>query len=175
MSVPFVPKETVSIVVIGSTGHEPFALRTMLEAFNYRVEIHWVGSRAEAVEILKGNIPTFPHLILSCHGDEAEGGCILVPDEPPLTAHDLRDILHLPGKIVLNLGCATGTPAFAESFRAGRCAAYIAPTDYVQGNSALFFAVHLYYFLARQQTLEMAIAQARNHDEECGLFQCFLW
>jgi hypothetical protein len=47
-----------------------------------------------------------------------------------------------------------------------------ASTSYAKTNQR---AIHLYYFLARGQTLEAAVAQARNHDEDCGLFQCFLW
>lgn len=172
--VPLVLKDTVSIVAIGDTGLEPMALRTMLEAFNFRVDIHWVGSRKEAVEILRGSIPTFfPYIILSCHGDPTNGGCILVPDEPPLTIADLASIVHLPERVVLNLGCATGTEAFAAAFFKGGCVAYIAPADYVEGNAAIFFAIHLFYFLAQKKSLREAVELSRAHDE-CGLFRLYL-
>lgn len=173
--VPLVLKETVSIVVIGNTGLEPDALRTVLESFNYRVEIHWVGSRAEAIEILKGNLPTFNHLILSCHG-EPEDDAILVPDEPPIQSPELSEIVHLPGKLVLNLGCGLGTDKMADAFLKNGAEAYIAATDYVDGNSAIFFAIHLYYFMAlpNRKSLAEAVELSRLHDAECGLFKLFL-
>lgn len=175
--VPLVLKVPVSIVVIGYTGVEPYALRTMLEGFNYRVEVHWVGSRAEALEIFQGAIPTFDHVILSCHGDpEIPGGAILVPDEDPITATDLSGHVNLPGKTVVNLGCGLGTPELVRAFLEGGCAAYIGASDYVEGNSALFFAIHLYYFLTTPNHLSLgeAIARARSFDAECGLYNGFV-
>ncbi|MBL8152749.1 MAG: hypothetical protein JNM70_01090 [Anaerolineae bacterium] len=175
--VPLVLKVPVSIVVIGDTGLEPHSLRAVLESFNYRVEIHWVGSRAEALEIFRGAIPTFDHLIVSCHGDpEVPGGAILVPDEDPISAADLTGRVHLPGKTVLNLGCGLGTLELARAFLGGGCAAYIGASDYVEGNSAVFFAIHLYYFLTTPNRLPLgeAITRARSFDAECGLFNGFV-
>lgn len=114
--VPLVIKKKISIVVIGNTGSEPYILRTLLEGFNYHVEVHWVGSRKELIEILQGNIPTYDHVVLSCHGDEADGGSILVPDEPPLTTVDILTTTRWSNKTLLNLGCSTGTPALAQAF-----------------------------------------------------------
>ncbi len=173
-TLPLVLKDTVSIVVIGDTGLEPHTLRAVLEGFNYRVEIHWTGSRAEALEILRGSIPTFDDIILSCHGDPEAGG-ILVPDEPVITADELAQVVRLPGKRVLNLGCGLGTAALAAAFLTNGSAAYIGASDDVDGNSALFFALHLYYFMAlpNRKPLAESVELARQHDAECALFQLY--
>ena len=166
--VPYVRKETISLIAIGDPL-EATALRSVLERFNYRVEVHWVGSRKEVLEILRGTVETFPYLILSCHGDERGG--ILVPDEPVITTADNE--INLPDHIVLNLGCGTGQEDDASRYLTGGCRAYIAPTLAIESSSALLFTIHLFYFLKQQYSLADTVRLSRGHDAECELFQ--LW
>jgi len=167
---PLVLQEPISIVSVSYTDLEAMTLRNVLECFNYRVEIHRVGSRPQFLEILRGNIPTFQHVVLSCHGDE---NGLVIPYQNPVSATELAQVVHLPGHIIVSLGCITGTEALANAFLSGGCEAYIAPTDYVKANAVLLFAVHLFYFLANKRPLSEAVEESRRHDAECSLFK--LW
>jgi hypothetical protein len=167
--VPHVEKEPISLVAIGDATLETVALRGVLECLNYRVEVHWVGSRKEALEILRGNIETFTYVILSCHGDEHGG--ILVPGEPAIGIDDLA--VSLPGRVVINTGCGAGQDKAAGRFLDGGCRAYIAPREAVEGSAALLFAAHLFYFLRAGRPLTDALGKAQGFDDESGLFNCW--
>jgi hypothetical protein len=168
---PLVFQEPISIVLVSYTDGEAMALRDVLECFNYRVEMHRVGSRPQFLEILRGNIPTFRHVLLSCHG---ESGNLVIPYQNPVSPVELGQIVHLPDHVVLSLGCGTGTEALAGAFLNGGCEAYIAPTDDIEANATMLFAIHLYYFLAKKWSLSQAVEESRKHDEQCSLFKLWL-
>ena len=168
--VPLVLQEPLSLVAVSYGGLEAVALRSVLECFNYRVEVHWVGSRPQLLQILRGNVPTFRYVVISCHGED-EG--ILVPFERPVPAVELGCVVNMPGHVVVNLGCRTGTDALAAAFLDGGCDAYVAPTGDVTANAALLFAIHLFYFLAGERPLTAAVQESRSHDAECALFKLF--
>jgi len=168
---PLIHQEPLSLVVVSYSDLEAIALRSILEYFNYRVEIHWIGSRPQFLEVLQGNIPTFHYIVLSCHGDETG---ILVPGQESVSSENLSQSVKLPGKIVLGLGCLTGTKPIANAFLKGGCEAYIAPTDFIEGNAALLFAIHLFYFLADKRTLGEAVDLSQQHDDQCALFKLYL-
>jgi hypothetical protein len=48
---PLVLQEPISIVLVSYTGLEAMTLRNVLECFNYRVEIHRVGSRPQSLRL----------------------------------------------------------------------------------------------------------------------------
>lgn len=168
---PLVLQEPVSIVLVSYTDVEAMTLRNVLECFNYRVEMHRVGSRPQFLEILRGNIPTFRYVILSCHGDM---GGFVIPYQNPLLADELAQTVRLPGHVVLSLGCATGAEALANAFLGGGCAAYVAPTGGVEANAAMLFAIHLFYFLGKNWSLSEAVAESCRHDDQCALFKLWL-
>lgn len=168
---PLVHEEPISLIMVSYTDLEAIALRSVMEYFNYRVEVHRIGSRPQFLEILNGNIPTYRYLIFSCHGDETG---ILVPYQEPVSATDLAAIVRLPGKIIVNLGCLTGTEPIAKAFLEGGCEAYIAPVNFIEGNAALLFAIHLFYFLGAKRTLAEAVQELCKHDDQCALFKLFL-
>jgi hypothetical protein len=163
-------QDPISIILVSYTEGEAMTLRDVLECFNYRVEIHRVGSRPQFLEILRGNIPTFRHVLLSCHGED---GNLVIPYQNPLSAVELVQTVHLPDHIVVSLGCGTGTEALASAFLGGGCEAYVAPTSPVAANVALLFAIHLYYYLGKKWTLIQAVEESRKHDDQCSLFK--LW
>lgn len=168
---PLVAQTPVSIVMVSYTDMEALALRSVLECFNYRVEMHHVGSRPQFLEILRGNIPTHPYVILSCHGDEH---ALVVPYQSPVAAAEVGQVAQLPGRTVVSLGCGTGTEPLATAFLKSGCEAYVAPTGGVEANAAMLFAIHLFYFLAAKQSLSEAVEASRQHDAECALFQLWL-
>lgn len=167
--VPLVAKENVTVLSVGDSL-EAIAVRAILESFNYRVTIHWVGSRKELLEILAGNIETDPIIVLSCHGIE-EG--IAVPDEPALGAGEITNIAKLTDKTIVNLGCLTGSPEFVQAFKNSKVKAYIAPIDYPEGKAAIGFISNLFMLLAYQVSLEDAIKRASAFDTETEQFKLF--
>lgn len=168
---PLVLQEPISIILVSYTEGEAITLRGVLESFNHRVEIHLVGSRSQFLEILRGNIPTFRHILLSSHGDK---GGFVIPYQNPLFAEELAQAVRLPGHIVTSLGCMTGTEALASAFLGGGCEAYIAPADGVEANAAMLFAIHLFYFLDKKWSLSAAVEESRKHDDQCAFFKLWL-
>lgn len=166
--VPYVPKQAVTIVVVGDS-FEASALRAVLENFNYRVTTHWVGSRKEFLMLLDGRIPINDEMIvLSCHGIE-QG--IDVPGKEPVSPQEIGEVAKLPNKTIINLGCKTGGTAFREAFKRAGVTQYVAPDDYPEGSAAMVFAANLFYFLKTGKSLKEAVAQASSMDDETGQFK----
>jgi hypothetical protein len=160
---------------------EAIALRAALEWWAIEVTLHHVGSAAQLVTLLKGATPLSPLVVLLCHGDERgillpECAAELAATQPfdGLGPDDLRQFVRLPGSVVVNTGCATGTPAFAAAFRASGARTYIGPTGYPDGSASLFYCLALIYaHLVRGQSLAVAHAQAAAHDAETAQFRLF--
>ncbi len=127
----------ISIVCLNENSTlETVALRGALEYFGYTPSVHLLGSTEQFKEIVSGKVTLDPIVVLSCHGAK-EGfygtDNILIP---------LKDLtIQLKDKIVLSLGCVTGSEDFAKAFLAGGVSAYIAPPSYPEGNSSLIFAL----------------------------------
>ena len=165
--VPYVPKKTATIIAVDDPSAT--ALRAMLEIYNYRVTTHWIGSRTELVMLLDGSLPLEDEfVILACHGDE-QG--IVVPGEPHLTAQDVAERAKLQDKTVLSLGCKTGAPDFRQAFQRAGTDAYVAPSDYPDGNTALVFAAVFCYELSKGTNVAEAIQKAASVDDETAMFK----
>ncbi len=169
--VPLRLQDPLSIVAVGDS-RSPVALRAVLDSFNYLVEMHWVGSRKQLVEILAGRIPTHRYVVIDCHGDP-DG--LVIPEEPMLTPSELNEVVNLPKKTVVAHACYGGREEFAQAFLQGSCEAYVGPVDAVAGNSALLFVIHLFYLLSIGQRLplEQAVEKARGYDTQGELFQLY--
>ena len=166
------------LIAAFDTGNEPEALRQSLEYFGCFVVLKYIGRPADLMDILSGNLPLEPDfLILSCHGES--GGLIMPelgeevyrPDEPRgrFGAVEVTQHLRLSDKVILNLGCTTGQEPLASTFSAHNT--YIAPTDYVEGNSALIFAIRFFYELVQNgRAVPEAYEAARGIDSEANLF-----
>jgi len=166
--VPYVPKENLSLIIT-SGSIESHAFRYIVELYNYRVETHWVGSRKELIKILSGEIPTHNIVVLDCHGDE--DGIIPGSGERSLGAEELSRIVHLPGRLFVNMGCETGREHIAKAFIDGGCNHYIAPTEGIRGDATLFFCMHLFYYLVQGMTLEQAVEQSRKFDKHTAFYR----
>ena len=168
----------VLIAAVDGTGNEPEALRQMLEGFGFFVATKYVARPRDMIAVLEDQLPFHADfLIISCHG---ENGAILMPqlaehiyesDEPRgnFTASEIDRYCKLSGKTILNLGCTTGQENIAGIFAKNN--QYIAPLDYVAGNSALYFAVRFFYEIAQNgHTVHDAWKQAAKTDKETELF-----
>lgn len=104
----------------------------MLEYWEVRVNLFTVG---RATHVLAGLNASAPHVVLSCHGDEA--GIVLppldrtaVPDDPfydRLTPADVARHVRAQGRVVIATGCDTGSDAFAKAFLGAGASAFIGP------------------------------------------------
>jgi hypothetical protein len=168
-AVPYVAKDDVTVVSVGDVL-EAMAVRALLEGFNYRVTVQWIGSRRELVMLLGGGIRTDDTVLLSCHGVDAG---IWVPDEDPVGAEEIQGG-QLLGKTVVSLGCLTGSPAFADAFRAAGVAHYVAPTDYPEGRAALSFVSNLFFLLSAGQSMQDAVGRAAGFDGETAQFELLI-
>lgn len=168
--VPFVSKEDVTVLSIGNSL-EAVTIRALLESFNYRVTTHWIGSRKELIKILSGDIKTDQTIILSCHGVE-EG--IVIPDEPVLDANEIANIAKLNDKVVVNLGCLTGSTEIVNAFRGCGVKTYIAPVDYPSGSAAIGFISNLFMLLASGIDIEESTNRASAFDTETKQFRLFV-
>lgn len=168
---PLVEKMPVSLVVLEGSDLEATAIRASLENFGCRVDTHWLGSRNEFLEILKGTIPTQKIVVLACHGNETG---FLLGEEQPISPTDIADQGHLNQKTVISVGCDTGTEEFAASFLKSGGKAYVAPRGYPFGNTALLFVIHMFYeLLQHKKKLREAVESARSYDKESEMFT--LW
>lgn len=168
---PLVPKLPVSLVVLEGADMEAVALRAALEYFNCQVDTHWIGSKKECCEILRGNISTHSILVLCCHGDETG---ILCGGEASITPTDVAECAAVGGKSVVVLGCNTGNESFADAFLHGGADAYIAPAGYPEGDAALLFGIHLFYAIQQHgKSVREAQASACAFDDESAMFK--LW
>lgn len=173
--------KTALITVIGNTGNEAGAIRQSLEAFGISVITLYIGRPNDFIDVLEGNVPLDPDfVIISCHG---ENGKILMPelaesvyaeDEPrgPFSAADVCKYLKLCGKLIICLGCCTGSGKLSDAFAARNT--YIAPDDYIDGRAALFFTLRFFYELIQNgRSVGEAFESASATDSETALFRIF--
>ncbi len=173
--------KNILIVVIGSTSNEPEALRQTLEYFGYFVAVKYIGRSNDFISVMNGDLLFSPDcIILSCHGENGEiimpvlGDDIYEPDEPKgnMSSSDILKYLTLQGKLILNLGCTTGEKTLAKAF--SKQNTYIAPDDYIEASSALYFAISLFYEMSKDGVqLQDAYKIAKANDKETKLFQIF--
>ncbi len=169
---------TVLIAAVDGTGSEPEALRQMLEVFGFFVATKYVARPRDMIGILEDQLPFHAdYLIISCHGENGSilmpqlGERIYEPDEPRgnFSVAEIERYCKLSGKTILNLGCTTGQSDISNVF--ARNNQYIAPTDYVAGNSALYFAVRFFYEISQNgRTVHDAWQLAAKTDEETEYF-----
>ncbi|PJE63128.1 hypothetical protein COU88_01200 [Candidatus Roizmanbacteria bacterium CG10_big_fil_rev_8_21_14_0_10_39_6] len=170
---PPMPQKLVSIIVLENSDLEAQSLRLAFERFWFNVNMHFIGSRKQLLEILKGNIKTEDLIFIACHGDEKEG-IYTCPEEKPLSTEDVKEYANLEGKNIISLGCETGNQELGDSFLGAGVQSYIAPSGSPFGNSAFLFGVHIAYQLAQnKKSLKDAFETARSYDKESQMFKLF--
>ena len=170
--------QNILIVNISGTGNEAEALRQTLENMNYFVCIKNIGHPKDFTDILSGKLLFDPDcIIVSCHGHDGKiimptlGDSLYETNEPKgdFSCEEIRRFIDISGKVIINLGCTTGSQALADTFSANNI--YIAPTGYIDGNAALFFAIRLFYELtSRKCDIKDAYLSAKKTDHETHLF-----
>ena len=171
--------KNVLIVSFGDTGNEAEALRQVLESFGVFVATKYIGRPNDFAEILSGKLPIDADaLIFSCHGDEGAfvmpvlGESVYLDGEvrKNFSAREIKEYLSLENKLILSLGCTTGCREMSEVF--AKRNTYIAPRDYIEGRSALFFAIKFFYELLQNKlSVREAFDVARRTDAETDLFE----
>jgi hypothetical protein len=158
------PVPRVTVINIAD-ALEAVALRAALEWWNIEVSLRHIGAADQLVALLDGTLALSPMVFLMCHGDER--GILLPELAPELEAAqpfsgaigpvELRQFLHLPGCMVVNTGCSTGTRELAAAFLDGGASVYIGPDDYPDADGSLFYCLSLAYgHLVRGYPLEEA-------------------
>jgi hypothetical protein len=156
-------------------------IRSSLEGFGIKVNRFPVGRGQHIVNVLSGQEATAPYVILSLHG---ERGKLLLPTlaaevaaterfNDTLTPEDLHTFVNLPGRVVISLGCETGTMNLAHAFLDHGCIAYIGPKREPYGHASLFVPVFLFYELTEGRSLEEAVERLRRHDQELAMWRLF--
>ncbi len=171
--------KNVLIVHLGDVGNEGEALRQVLERMNYFVFMKNIGRPNDFIDILEGNFFNFDFLILSCHGINGEilmpvlGESAYMENEPRgnFSADDISHYFKIDDKVIVSLGCTTGQEDMAKAFSEKNT--FIAPDDYVRGDSALFFAIRLFYELNKGRNINTAFKIAKQSDEETSLFKLY--
>lgn len=174
-------RATVDIVSIDDSLEAP-ALRSALERWDVRVTLHPIGQAKHLVSVLDGSQHLSPIVFLICHGDDR--GIILPelmaeleaeqPYHPVVTAADIREFVWLPDGVLINTGCATGTPEFAGACLDAGSHVYIGPTGYPDGAASLFYVFQLCYeWIYKGRQLSEAHARANAPDDQTGLFKLF--
>ena len=176
-------KKTIAIIDMGDAGIEAEALRQTTEWFGYIVVIYRIGRPQHFIDILEGKtITQFDFIIISCHGQHGKqngeiimpelGEDVYLPDEPRgnFGCNEINKYLALKDTCIINLGCTTGHEDMCNAF-AKNGNTYIAPADYIEGNSALAFAVMFFYYIAQHgDSFETAYKKASAIDSEANLF-----
>lgn len=121
------------------------------------------------------------YIIISCHGED---GRIIMPklyesvylqDEPKhdFSSTEIKMYIKLSNKIIVNTGCSTGKNNMMDVFSKNN-KTYIAPTDYVDGNTVFIFAVNMFYSLSRNIDVFKSFNKARQLDNDTGCMTMLL-
>ncbi len=157
------------------------AIRSVLESFGIKVNRFPVGRAQHVVNVLSGEESTAPYIILAMHGDHDQ---LLLPSlaeeiaatehfHDALTPEDLHTFVDVPGRVVMSLGCETGTENLARAFLEHGCTAYIGPEGAPFGYASLFVPMFLFYELTERRSLPEAVERLRQHDQELAMWRLF--
>ena len=156
-------------------------IRSSLEGFGIKVNRFPVGRGQHIVNVLSGKEATAPYVLLSLHGEHDK---LLLPSlaeevaaterfNDALTPEDLHTFVNLPGRVVISLGCETGTLNLARAFLDHGCTAYIGPEGQPYGHASLFVPIFLFYELTEGRSLDEAVERLRRHDQELAMWRLF--
>lgn len=162
------------IVSFSDIGIEAQALRQSLELYGFSVLIKYIGRPNDFVDVLSNNVELeADYIIISCHG---ENGSIVMPklhesiylqDEPKhdFSSKDIERFLKLSNKTIINTGCSTGYENMMDIFSKNNNT-YIAPTDYVDGNTVYIFVANMFYFLSKKFDVISSFNKAKQLDDD---------
>jgi hypothetical protein len=172
------PRAPVAVVAIGDSG-EALLVRSVLESLGAAVTLHLIGAPEDFLRVLAQGESAPRYLVICGHGDEkgfvfgeyADGIDISALSNGSMPPAAIAGRADLPGKIVVSTACYTGTKAFADAFRAGGAAVYVAPDGDPHGADAPLF-VHLLFhrILRKGVSPEEAFREVLQLDDEFRIF-----
>ena len=170
------------LIVSFDCDAEAAALRAALEWYHADVMIRYIGRPNDFIDVLEGNVLFVPDVLILCgHGED---GVFLMPElgenvyldgEPRnIFPDDVRAHLKLRPTLCICTACTSGTAEMGAAF-AEHGVPYLAPDDYIEGNTPLFFILHLFYLhLNCHKTFAEAAAIAKLTDAETAMYTLYL-
>ena len=174
--------QSIDILVIGDNS-EALALRAVLEGFDMHVRLHFIGNVQHFLSLLSSKYYLYPLVIISCHGVDSH---MIIPQLAPdleakmpchdhLTPDDLKRFVDLDGQIIINTGCSLGTQAMADVFFECGANAYMGANDYIDAKAMMMFIINFFYsYKVHNRSLQQAIIQAQNVDDDCKMVKLWL-
>ena len=169
------------LIVSFDCDAEAAALRSALEWYHTDVMIRYIGRPKDFLDVLSGDVLFPPDVVIFCgHGDD---GCFLMPElgedvyfdgEPRnISPEDVRAHLKLRPALCISTACTTGCAAMGAAF-ADCGVPYLAPDDYIEGSTPLFFILHLFYLhLNCHKTFAEAAVLAKTTDAETAMYTLY--
>lgn len=166
------------LIVSFDCDAEAAALRAALEWYHADVMIRYIGRPKDFLDVLEGDVLFSPDVLILCgHGDD---GMFLMPElgedvyldgEPRnISPEDVRAHLKLHPKLCISTACTSGTPEMGAAF-ADCGVPYLAPDDYIEGATPLFFILHMFYLhLTCGKNFAEAVAIAKTTDSETAMY-----
>ena len=168
---------TVDLFAGHGMGEIVSAIRPTLESMRIGVALWSLANQHNVRRVFGGENSDAPYIVVAMHGDT--GRMILAPgDSTPgfnssFSVEEVRSMVRVPGKVVLGVGCASGTQEWAEAFFEGGATDYIAPTSAPFSHAAAVFTTILFYALTQGRDLADAVETARSVDNELAIFRHF--
>jgi hypothetical protein len=153
------------------------ALRPSLEAMRIGVALWSLANDRNVRRVFAGEDSHAPYVIVAMHGDA--GRMLLTPgagapdSKSSFSVDEVRSMVRVPGKVVLGIGCASGTQEWADAFFEGGATDYVAPISAPFAHAASVFTTILFYGLTQGRDLAEAVATARAVDDELAIFRHF--
>jgi hypothetical protein len=141
----------------------------MLDLLLLQVHMHQIRWRAHCEALFRGDIPSAGYVVLCCHGLEKqlsdmpeeirmgfhiqeERNGAWSPGEFGLTPNSIPDLVRLPGRTALALGCGCGREPLARAFLSTGVRAYIgSPVPVDQDATAMFATAFFYHLLSPER------------------------
>lgn len=169
-------------IIVIDNDLEALAARASAEWWGVVTRTFFIGKSQDLVDILGGKEKLSPNILLMCHG--VDEGIVLPelgeevakkqPYDKFLTGANLAEFLKLDGQTITSTGCKTGIKKFADVFLNAGAKRFIAPKDYPEGTTSLFYVLNLYYFLfAKKLSIRDAHNKVRLVDSDTEMFELF--
>jgi hypothetical protein len=168
---------TVDLFAGHGMGEIVSAVRPALESMRIGVVLWSLANERNVRRVFAGENSGAPYVIVAMHGDT--GRMLLAPGaatpgfKSSFSVDEVRSMVHVPGKVVLGVGCASGTQEWADAFFEGGATDYIAPVSAPFSHAASVFTTILFYALTQGRNLAEAVEAARAIDGELAIFRHF--
>ena len=183
-------------IICGEDPEQAHAIRAGLEEMRLRVFVYHAVQKPHLVDFFAGKVPCSDYIVVmgACGHGKTEGEdwsleemglslpCVENRDgkfdwaltEFVLTAADVPERVHLPGKTLICSACGSGRKPFAEAFLKAGCRTYIGSNGETDQNAVNLFTLAFFYHLLTNErdpeadcTEEEAFQRAAGLDTWC--------